>query len=123
MDSIMPECAAVLDHFEVINKPELVKITSCMPKTTCSSDPFPTKLLMYHLETIIDTILHIVNLSLTTGVFPTSCKWSIGIPLIKKTGQDCEVLKNYRPVSNLSFLSKIIEKNISVRRLQHITDK
>ena len=34
----------------------------------------------------------------------------------------CEVLKNYRPVSNLSFLSKIIENIISVRILQHITD-
>ena len=73
MDSIMPECTAVLDHFEVISKPELVKIISCMHKTTCSSDPFPTKLLMDHLEAIIDTILHIVNLSLTTAVFPSSC--------------------------------------------------
>ena len=117
MDSIMPECTVVLDHFEVISKPELVKIISCMHKTTCSSDPFPTKLLMDHLEAIIDTILHIVNLSLTTAVFP-----SIVIPLIKKTGLNCEILKNYRAVSNLSFLSKIIEKFISVRILQHITD-
>ena len=77
---------------------------------------------MEHQEAIIDTILHIVNLSLTTGVFPTSCKSSIVVPLIKKNGLDCEVLKNYRPVSNLSFLSKIIEKIISVRILQHITD-
>ena len=61
-------------------------------------------------------------MSLTTAVFPSSCKSSIVIPLIKKTGRDCEVLKNYRPVSNLSFLSKIIEKTISVRILQHITD-
>ena len=59
---------------------------------------------------------------MTTAVFPSSCKSSIVIPLIKKTGLDCEVLKNYRPVSNLSFLSKIIEKIISVRILQHITD-
>ena len=42
--------------------------------------------------------------------------------MIQKTGLDCEVLKNYRPISNLSFLSKIIEKIISVRILQHITD-
>ncbi len=42
------------------------------------------------------------------------------IPLIKKPGLDCEVLKNYRPVSNLSFLSKIIEKVISIRILNHI---
>ena len=63
MDSIMPECTAVPDHFEVISKPELVKIISCMHKTTCSLDPFPTKLLMDHLEDIIDTILHIGDLS------------------------------------------------------------
>ena len=84
MDSIMPECTAVLDHFDVITKPELVKVISGMHKTTCSSDPFPTKLLMNHQEAIIDTILHIVNLSLTTGVFLTSCKSSIVVPLIKK---------------------------------------
>ena len=72
MDSIMPECNAVLDHFDVITEPELVKVISGMHKTTCGSDPFPIKLLMDHQEAIIDTILHIVNLSLTTGVFPTS---------------------------------------------------
>ena len=37
-----------------------------MHKTTCSSDPFQTKLLVNHLEATIDTILHIVNMSLTT---------------------------------------------------------
>ena len=57
MDSIMPECTAVLDHFDVITKPELVKVISGMHKTTCGSDPFPTKLLMEHQEAIIDTIL------------------------------------------------------------------
>ena len=123
MDSITPECTAVLDHFDVITKPELVKGISVMHKITCSSDPFPTKLLMDHQEAItcIDTILHIANLSLATEVFLTSCKSSI-VTLIKKNGLDCEVLKNYRPVSNLSFLSKFIEKIISVRILQHITD-
>ena len=70
---------------EVISKPELVKIISCMHKTTCSSDAFPTKLLMDHLEAIIFTILHIVTLSLTTGVFSTSCQSSIVVPLMKKT--------------------------------------
>ena len=42
--------------------------------------------------------------------------------MIKKTGLVCEVLKNYRPVSNISFQSKITEKIISIRILQHITD-
>ena len=95
-----------------------------MIKTTCSSDPFPTRLLMSHLHAIIPILQHIVNLCLTTGDFPISCKSSIVIPLIKKTGLDREMLKNYRPVSksNLSVLSKVIEKVISIRILGHILD-
>ena len=83
-----------------------------MNKTTCSSDPFPSKLLMSHLPTIIDTIMHIINLCLSTSVFPASFKSAVVLPLIKKPGLDPQVFKNYRPVSNLSFLSKLIEKVI-----------
>ena len=74
-------------------------------------DPFPTKLLMSHLSYILDIILCIVNLCFSSGVFPTPCKSSIIFPLIKKQGLDPEILKNYRPVANLSFISKIIEKS------------
>ena len=42
--------------------------------------------------------------------------------MIKKPGLDQEVLTNYRPVSNLYFLSKVIEKLISIRILGHILD-
>ena len=98
------------------------KIISGMNNTTCSSDPFPTRLLMSHLYAIVPILQHIVNLCLTTGDFPISCKSSIVIPLIKKPGLDREMLKNYRPVSNRSFLSKVIEKVISIRILGHILD-
>ena len=64
-----------------------------MNKTTCSSDPFPI-----------------------------SCKSDIVIPLIMKPSLAREMLKNYRRVSNLSFLSKAIEKVISIRILGHILD-
>ena len=93
-----------------------------MNKTTCASDPFPTKLLMNHFPAVIDIILHIVNLSISTCIFPSYCKSSIVIPLIKKPGLDSEVLKNYRPVFNLLFLSKIIEKMISTQLVTYIVD-
>ena len=83
-----------------------------MHKTTCSSDPFPTRLLMSHIHAIVPILQHIVNLCLTTGDFPISCKSSIVIPLIKKPGL----------VSNLSFLSKVIEKVIPIRILGYILD-
>ena len=93
-----------------------------MNKTTCSSDPFPTRLPMSHIHAIIHIIQHIVNLCLTTGDFPISCKSSIVIPLIKTLSLDREMLKNYTPVSNLSCISKVIEKVISIRILGHILD-
>ena len=114
----MPICTNTLYHFDRVTDPELLKIISGMNKTTCSSDPFPTRLLMSHLHAIVPILQHIVNLRLTTGDFPISCKSSIVIPLIKNPGLDREMLKNYRPVSNLPFLSKVIEKVISIRILR-----
>ena len=80
----MPICTTTLYHFDRVTDPELLKIISGMNKHTCSSDPFPTRLLMSHLHAIIPIIQHIVNLCLTTGDFPISCKSSIVIPLINK---------------------------------------
>ena len=64
------------------------KKNSSMNKTTCSSDPFPTRLLMSHMHAIVPILHHIVNLCLTTEDFPISCKSSIVIYLIKKPGLD-----------------------------------
>ena len=122
MDSIMPICTTTLYHFDRVTDPELKKIISGMNNTTCSSDPFPTRLLMSHLYAIVPILQHIGNLCLTTWYFPISCKSSIVIPLIKKPGLDREMLIYYRPVSNLSFLSKVIEKVISIRILGHMLD-
>ena len=55
-------------------------------------------------------MLNIINRSLQTGVFPTSLKTAIVKPLLKRNTSDPSVLSNYRPVSNLPFLSKILEK-------------
>ena len=75
-------------------------------RPTYRLDPFPTKLLMSHLSSIINIILRIVNLCFSSGDFPASCKSAIISPLIKKQGLDSEILKNYRPVANVSFISR-----------------
>ena len=75
---------------------------------------------MSHLSSIINIILRIVNLCFSSGDFPASCKSAIISPLIKKTGLDSKILKNYRPVTNLSFISKIIEKTITTQIHSHL---
>ena len=44
MDSIMSMCPTGLYHFDPVTDTELLKNSSCMNKTTCSSEPFPTRL-------------------------------------------------------------------------------
>ena len=106
IDIIMPACTAVFDTFHPLSCDVLSSLISKLNKTTCVLDPFPTKLLMSHLSSILDIILCIVNLCFSSGVFPTPCKSSIIFPLIKEQCLDPEILKNYRPVANLSFISK-----------------
>ena len=55
------------------------------------------------------------------GRFPTSLKTAIVKPLLKKKSLDPELLKNFRPVSNLPFLSKLVEQIVVSRLLEHIT--
>ena len=75
----------------MITSEELIEIIYVMHKTTCSSDTFPSKLLMSYLPTIIDTIMHITNLCSSTSILPSSCKSAVVLPLIKKPGLDPQV--------------------------------
>ena len=59
-------------------------------------------------------ITRIVNLSLSEGVFPHQFRHSIVTPLIKKPSLPRNDLKNYRPVSGLNFISKVIERVVAV---------
>ena len=63
-------------------------------------------------------ITRMVNYSLMAGEFNDSWKTSIVKPLLKKEGLD-RVLKNYRPVNNLSYMSKITEKAMLLRFNDH----
>ena len=53
-----------------------------------------------------------MNMSLLSGYVPQSFKVAVIKPLLKKHNLDPEVLGNYRPMSNLPFLSKILEKAV-----------
>ena len=76
-------------------------------KKTCPLDPIPTYLLIECLDELLPSITFIINQSLETGVFPDCYKKALVTPLLKKPSLDQNNLRNYRPVSNLSFLSKI----------------
>src|SRR5208282_4007707 len=83
--------------------------------------PIPMSLLKQCCHILAPVITNIVNLSLSTCEFPSQFKHAIVTPLIKKPSLDRESLSNYRPISNLSFISKLTERVIKDRLHEHLS--
>ena len=77
--------------------------------STCALDPLPACLVSGCIDVLLPSITKMINLSLTSGHFPAEWKMALVLPLLKKPGLD-PILKNYRPISNLQFVSKISGK-------------
>ena len=71
----------------------------------------PTPLVVNCIDSLLPAVTKIINLSLSTGYFPDEWKSAIVDPLLKKPGLDL-TFKNYRPVSNLQFVSKLRERAV-----------
>ena len=111
IDSYKPQPRDVpqLVKFAPVLPSELGKIIQRMPPKTCKLDQMPTNKLQEILDGCLPALLHITNRSLELGEFADIWKEALVKPLIKKK-QLGTVNSNYRPVSNLSFVSKIVEK-------------
>ena len=90
---------------------------------SCILDPLPVTLLKQHFDLLLPIILKIVNLSLESGHFKSFLKTSVLSPLVKKADLDHEVLANYRAISNLKVISKIITKVVAVRLPKYLEAK
>ena len=104
-----PENAPNFSAFEPLSTSDVMKIFFGMKTKSCEIDPIPMKLLKEILPSVIEPITKIVNTSLQQGMF---CKhWKIAVirSLLKKIGLEL-ITSNYRSVSNLTFLSKVVEK-------------
>jgi len=88
---------------------------------TCQLDPAPTSLVKEMHGLLAPFVALLFNKSLDTGCFPAEFKQAVVRPLLKKSGLDTAEMKNYRHVSNLSFLSKLLEKVVQ-DRLQAFLD-
>lgn len=110
-----------LDDFAEISQEQLSGLINKSSSASCNLDPMPTSLIKSLLPTILPIIQSIVNKSLTEHKMPATLKEALVKPLIKKTSLDKEDLKNYRPVSNLPFIGKVIEKAAIQQMNEHIT--
>jgi len=109
-----------LSEFPHATEKEIKEIISASKNSSCQLDPIPTHLLKECSESFIPAICNIINMSLSSGSVPSCMKQAVIRPLLKKKHLDHENFKNYRPVSNLPFISKVLEKIVAKRLLKHM---
>ena len=73
-------------------------------------------------DTLIGMITKIINISLTTGQYLDKWKIAVVRPLIKEPNLGTEY-KNYHPIKNLSFMSKLIEKAAQTQLMTRLTEQ
>ena len=103
-------CSSTLTSFVPISLPSMTQLISLMTPSSCSLDTIPPHLFKEVVHSIGPSVLSIINSSLVTGYVPSCFKHAIIHPLIKKENLDPSDPGNYRPISKLSFISKILEK-------------
>ena len=111
---------ASLKVFEKATASKVRKVIMNSPNKSCEIDSIPTWLLKECIDELLPLITTLINRSLSTGKFPEHFKEAIIRLRLKKTNNDIDELKNYRPVSNLNFISKIIEKIVMARIKCHL---
>ena len=92
---------------------EIYKLISASESKQCSLDSIPTLLLKLCFNELGPIITNLVNLSLSEGIFPSSFKQALVQPLLKKPSLPTDDLNNFRPISNLNSISKLLEKVVA----------
>ena len=87
----------------------------------CQLDPVPTRIVKQCCDLLSPVITTIINDSFAEGYFPDILKSAVVKPIIRKSNMDRFDLKSWRPISNLSFLSKLVERVATSRLNEHLS--
>ena len=116
--------APYMASFDVASEDEVEKLIKRSPSSSCQQDPIPTWLIKEHVRAFVPFITKLANRSFTLAVFfPENLKHATIRPLLKKPKLDKERLKSYRPVANLKFIGKVVERAAAARILRCVADQ
>ena len=99
---------------------EVISLITASSDSTCLLDCIPTSLLKCNVDILSTPLTSLINFSLHEGIFPDIFKLAHLKPLLKKHGLSTKEMGNFRPISNLSNVSKLLERIIYNRLSEHI---
>ena len=108
LSAVLDETVPSFPTFTMLSVRDVKQLIQNSALKSCPLDPMPSTLVS-KCEDLLPVLTKIVNNSLQSGCFPEIWKEALVFPLLKKPGLDV-IFKNFRPVSNLSFVSKLIER-------------
>ena len=109
-----------LSNYQPASEHEVRNIILSSSDSSCSLDLIPTKLLKSCIDSLTPPITRLIYLSLSAGTFPTQFKHAVFTPLLKKPSLPKNDLASYRPISNLNFISKVLERVLYSRLCNHL---
>jgi len=98
---------------------EICRLISRAPCKHCDLDPAPTWLVKCAIDVLAPVIAAVCNASLQSGFFPQSQKLARVTARLKKPSMDPDDLNSFRPISNFTFLSKIVERVVTKQFTSH----
>ena len=110
-----------LSDFQPVTVDEVMSVLKRSPAKQCQLDPAPTWLIKRASDVIAPVIARMCNASFEQAKLPGCSKKAIVRPLLKKPTLDPDDLASYRPISNLSFVSKVVERVVDTRLTKHAT--
>ncbi|XP_068675499.1 uncharacterized protein [Montipora foliosa] len=113
-------CGAEFCNFAEVTQEEIKTFSRKSLSKSCEFDPLPAVVLKGCFIVLLPTITRIINLSLSTGVIPDALKVAILSPMLKKSDADFEQFQNFRPISNLKVVSKLVEKAVAIQLTDHV---
>ena len=122
LEITQPQPTSSLSQLESTTQEEVWKVICKSPAKSCMLDPIPTWLIREAKGELLPIMTNIINASLSASQVPVAMKSAVVTPLLKKPTLDPEVLKNYRPVSNLSFISKLLERIVAQRLTSYMSE-
>ena len=112
----------VINNRTLVTSEQIGNLNGSALSKTCQLDHAPIWLVKQYRELLSPFVAMFSKESITTGCFPAKYKNAIVTPLLKKSNLYSSLIKSYRPVSNLTFLSKFLEKVINTQLQVYLND-